>query len=541
MDPGLVSEAREAYRGGEWSRALALFEEVDARDGLSPSDLELLADARFMRGDVLGMIDGLERAHQGYLDAGDTLDAGRTAGWLAANFGVAGKWAQANGWLERAHRVMEGVDDDCVERGYLLLHPMIQDLDKGEEAAVLPLAERATDLGTRFGSPDLVALAGHLWGRSLIAQGRIGEAIGVLDETMISVTTGRVSPRVTGIVYCGVVECCFLANEIERATEWTEALSGWVDSQPDLVAFTELCLAHRSEILRLHGSWDDALAEARRACEQDVRGVVAGLASYQEAEIHRLRGEYDLAEESYRTVGLQGKDPQPGLALLRLAQGSIDAATASIARAVAETDDQASRARLLAAQIEVAIQGGDLIGAEAAAAELSAIAEETRVEMHLAWAASGRGRVELAARRHQQALSHLRESARRWQELNVPYETARSRLDLANALSALDDTEAADMEMEAARAVFAGLGAAPDMRRVDELRAGTAPARPNGLTGREVEVLRLVSTGASNRAIAEALVLSERTIDRHVSNIYAKIGVSSRAAATAYALRHRLV
>ena len=541
MEPGPVQEGRDAYRRSEWSKAHAALSALDELGELGPADLELLSDTKFMLGDPAGMIETLERAHHGYVERDDVLLAARTAGWLGANYASRDKGAQASGWLERAQRLIDQVEGDCVERGYLLLPTMFRYLDSGDLDRVVELTVEADAIGRRFRDADLVALTGHLHGRALLRQGLAEEANKVLDEVMISVVGGRLSPRVTGIVYCGVVDCCFQAHEIKRAAEWTSALSAWVDSQPDLVAFTDQCLAHRSEILFLQGTWNDALAEAKLAHEHKARGQVAAQAAYQQAEIHRLRGELELAEQAYREVGLKGIDPQPGLALLRAAQGNVDAAAASIGRAVSECADLTVKAMLLAAQVEVTIEIGDLLGAEAAANDLAGIVEQTRIEMHMAWAASGRGALELARSNHDSALLGLREAIRRWNDLGVPYELARARFRMAQALAALGDDEAADIELEAARAVFFELGAAPDVRRIDDLRRGDRTDKPHGLTQRELEVLRLLTSGASNRSIASDLVLSERTIDRHVSNIFTKLGVSSRAAATAFAIRNQLV
>lgn len=541
MESGLVEEGRDAYRRSEWSKAHAVLGALDEQGGLGPADLELLSDTKFMRGDIPGMLETLERAHHAYVEADEVLPAARTAGWLGANYASRGKVAQANGWLERAQRLLDQVEGECVERGYMLLPLMFRHLDSGELTRVVEMALEADGIARQFRDADLVALSGHIHGRTLMRQGSTEEANKILDEVMISAIGGRLSPRVTGIVYCGVVDCCFQAHEIKRAAEWTSALTEWVDAQPDLVAFTDQCLAHRSEILFLQGTWNDALAEAKRAHEHKARGQVAAQAAYQQAEIHRLRGEIDLAEQAYREVGLKGVDPQPGLALLRAAQGNLDAATASMARAVAECTDLTVKVMLLAAQIEVMVETGDLLGAGAAADEMAGLVEQTRIEMHLAWAASGRGMVELARSNHESALPELREAMRRWEDLGVPYELARARFGMARALAALGDDEAADIELEAARSVFTELGALPDVRRIDDLRRGDRPDKPHGLTQRELEVLRLLTSGASNRSIATDLVLSERTIDRHVSNIFVKLGVSSRSAATALAIRNQLV
>lgn len=537
--PGLEA-GREAYQRKDWSAALAAFRPLDERGALGASDLELLSTTVYMLGDVAGMLETLERAHHAYLEEGDVLTAARAALWLAAGHASRGKLALSNGWLERGQRLLQPIEEDCVERGYMILPSMLRSQATGDHEKVIELAREAADIGRRFEEADLVALAAHTGARAMLAQGSTEEAIRILDEVMVSATGGELSSRVTGIVYCGVVECCFETHEIRRAAEWTEALSTWIAGQPDLVAFTDQCLAHRSEILRLQGAWDEALVEARRSREHRARGLTAGQVAYQEAEIHRARGDFAEAEEAYQQTGLNGSEPQPGLALLRVQQGNFDAAAASIRRALNETTDLPDRSRLLIGQIEVMLEIGDVLAAQEAAVELTRVAERTGILMHQGWAAAGKGLVWLAVGDPEAALTELRHAAALWSELGIPYEQARTRLSLAEALLAVGDREGSAIEAEAARVMFDALGARADLQRLERL----GDSRSNGgsgLTKRELEVLRLITSGASNRSIASTLVLSERTVDRHVSNIFVKLGVSSRAAATAHAIRSGLV
>jgi ATP/maltotriose-dependent transcriptional regulator MalT len=334
---------------------------------------------------------------------------------------------------------------------------------------------------------------------------------------------------------------CRAAYEPRRAQEWTAALSQWCERQPDMVSFTGTCCLHRAEIMELRGAWDEALDEAGRArerCERARNAAYAAQAEYRGGEVHRRRGQAAAAEAAYRAARDGGYEPQPGLALLRLARGDRDAATAAIRRALAETERPTERARLLPAAVEILLAAGDAEAARAAADELDALAARWSGEMLAATAAAARGAVELTAGDARAALVALRRACDTWRALEAPYEAARAGVLLGLACAALGDEDAAEWELDQARDAFTRLGAAPDVARVDAIRAA-APA--HGLTARELEVLRLVAAGRSNREIATALVISEHTVARHLQNIFAKLGVSSRTAATAFAFSHRLV
>jgi DNA-binding CsgD family transcriptional regulator len=358
---------------------------------------------------------------------------------------------------------------------------------------------------------------------------------------MVAVTAEQLSPMVTGLVYCSVIEGCHEIGEIRRAAEWTMALSAWCDAQPDLVAFTDQCLAHRAEIMQLRGTWTEALEQARRAHQRKGGGLIAAQAYYQQAEIHRLRGDFGSAEDDYREVSSHGGDPQPGLARLRLAQGNPAAAAASVERALTERGDSIQRLAILPAYVDIMLGLGDTAAARAACDELDAAAHMTGIDMDRARSSYARGAVDLAAGRPGEAIPSLRAAFKLWQTLEVPHEMARTRASLAEALLAVGDEDTARLELEAARTTFSDLGAAPDLIGVEALSGTGGSIRPHDLTPRELEVLRLLASGATNRSIAEKLVLSQRTVDRHVSNIFAKLGVTTRSAATSHAYRHRLV
>ena len=535
-----LRRGREAYSKGAWTDAHSDLACADRLAPLAAPDLELFATAAYMLGRQPEHLSLLERAYRSHLDGGSVLPAARCAFWTGMHLFLRGERGQGGGWLARARRLLEREGGDCVEQGYLLLPTMFEREAAGDRAAAIALAAEAMASGERFGDADLVALAAQDRGTLLIKHGRVGEGLALLDEAMVAVTAGELSPIVSGFVYCGVILGCRAAYELRRAQEWTAALSAWCDRQPDLVAFTGVCRVHRAEILQTRGAWADSLAEAaeaeRRAEDTDRMAVAE--AAYVRANAHRLRGELSAAEEAYREASRLGAEPQPGLALLRLAQGNEETAAGTIRRALAESGANPRRAELLFATVEIMLAVGDFEAAQGACRELTELAEGFGTGVLSAMAAHADGAVALADGLPEPALAALRRALAAWRELDVPYEAARARELLGSACAALGDDDSAALERDAARDTFERLGAAPELARI-AARAGAAGS--HGLTERELEVLRLVATGSSNREIAAALVISEHTVARHLQNIYAKLDVSSRTAAGAFAHGHDLV
>ncbi|HEV2123885.1 MAG TPA: LuxR C-terminal-related transcriptional regulator, partial [Chloroflexota bacterium] len=526
-----------------WMDAYGALSHADQATPLGAEDLELLATSAYMLGRDDEYVSYLERAHHAYLGTGEPLRAVRCAFWVGMNLALRGEMAPASGWLGRAQRLVEREGRDCVEQGYLLLPLMFEYEAAGDYEAAAVTAADAAGIGERFGDADLFALAVQSQGILLVRLGRVDEGLGLLDEAMVAVTTGELSSIVSGFVYCGVIMGCQETYELRRAQEWTAALTRWCEQQPDMVSFTGQCLVHRAEIMQLHGAWPDALEEARRAgerCSQVRNQSAVAQAFYRQGEIYRLQGRFPAAEEAYREASRYGCEPQPGLALLRLAQGNGDAAAAAIRRAMGETTEPLKRARLLPACVEIMLAMGDVKEALHACRELAEISVRYDRGMLGAMVAHAEGEVDLAEGDARAALLALRRAWQMWQELEVPYEAARVRVLVGQACRALGDDDAAALELEAARDVFAQLGAAPDLARVDSLTQQAPSIDARGLTPRELQVLRLIATGETNKSIAAELVLSERTVDRHVSNIFAKLDVSSRTAAAAYAYEHQL-
>jgi ATP/maltotriose-dependent transcriptional regulator MalT len=539
-----LERGRAAYAGRAWSDAHTSLTQVDQLLGLNAPDLELLAIAAFMLGRDDEFVTLLERAHHAHLRDDERLRAVRCAFWLAAHLSALGDLSVAGGWLGRAERLLEDQEDDCVERGYLLIPVMFRREASGDFAAAAATAGDAAEFGRRFGDPDLCSLAIHAQGQMLIRDGQTREGLALLDEAMVSLTGGDVSPMVSGLVYCGVILACQQAYELRRAREWTAALSRWCEQQQDLIAFTGRCLTHRAEIMQVGGAWQEALEEAHRAADRLVEAGnrrAAGVAYYRQGELYRLQGDIRAAENAYRDASRCGCEPQPGLALLRLAQGRQEAAASAIRRALGETTEQVKRAALLPGYVEIMIAAGEYGDARTACDELGALAASFQSTMLEATAARARGAVDLVEGESVTALVSLRRAWQLWRELDAPYEEARARALVAEACRALGDEEAATLELDAARELFRELGAVPDLARVESLAKPAGDRDAHGLTGRELEVLRLVAAGMSNREIASELVVSEHTVARHLQNIFTKLRISSRTAAAAFAYEHDLV
>ena len=544
MRDSKLEHGREFYAQRAWLDAYTSLSHADEAAPLGAEDLELLATSASMVGHMDEYLALLERAHHAYVDAGEGLRAARMAGWIGMNLAIRGEIGPAGGWFGRAQRLVEGAEQDCVEQGWLLVPAAFQQQAMGDLDAAYSAAAGATEIGRRFGDADLCALAGHFQGLIRIKQGRVEEGLRLLDEAMVAVTAGEVSPVMSGIVYCGVIACCEEAFEPRRAREWTNALARWCEQQPQMVAFTGRCLAHRAGIMQLNGAWRDALEEARLArerCEQAMNQAATGQALYQQGELLRLQGDFATAEKAFREAHGLGREPQPGLALLRLGQGDVEAAAAAIRRVMGETTEPLLRAAFLPASVEIMLVAGDIAEARRACDELGEIAAGSERPMLDALAAQARGAVELAEGDARAALVSLRHAWHVWQELEAPYQAARTRVLIGSACRALGDADSAVLELEAARGAFEQLGASPDLTRIDSLTGRAAPRDAHGLSPRELEVLRLVAAGKSNREIATALVVSEHTVARHVQNILTKLGVSSRTAAAAFAFEQNIV
>jgi DNA-binding CsgD family transcriptional regulator len=537
-----LEHGRAAFARGDWREAFDALGRASREQALGPEDLELLARSAYMLGLDDDYRGALEQAFHAYDDAADAARAARCAWWIGHNLLFLGQTALAHGWFARGQRLLDREDRDSVEHGYLLIPALLERSAHADFAAARATAAQIVEIGERFDDADLVAIGLMEQGHALVRQGRTKEGLRLVDETMVAVTAGELSPIVAGIVYCNTIAFCRDVYELRRAREWTDALTRWCEKQPDMVAHKGLCLVHRAELMTLGGAWSEALAEARRVAERFTQGVLnqraLGHAAYRQGEVHRLQGRFDEAEAAYREASRFGREPQPGLACMRLAQGKAGAAAAALERAVSETAAPLRRAALLPAYVEILLATGDVAGARVACDELGAIASRQGSEALRAVAAQAEGAVALAEGDARTALPLLRRAWEAWQDLDAPYDAARARVLMAQACADLGDADTAALEQDAARDAFLRLGARPDLARLEALARG---GRDHELTGREVEVLRLIARGRTNREVASALVISERTVARHVQNIFAKLRVSSRAAASVFAAEHDLL
>lgn len=539
-DPGVSTraEAEELRRRRDWSAAYAAYAGIEPRDGPTT---EGLAESTWWLGNMDEAIRLYADAYRQHVDAGDLESAARTAVLLSIHCRLVGESAQSAGWDSRAQRVLEELPE-CAAHGYPL-YLGTAGLTGSDLEAAEASAGRMQDLGRRHDDPNLVALGVYFTGRVRIKQARVAEGLALLDEAMLAALSDDLDTFWTGAIYCGLMDACNELRDLRRASEWTEATRRWSDPLPLASLYPGICRVHRAQVLTSRGSWAEAEQEALSACEDMVGIDVFAVADayYEVGEVRRVRGDLAGAEQAYHQAHDHGRDPQPGMALLRLAQGRSEEAAASIAAVLAAGGrSRLDQAALLAAQTEIALARGEVDLAEQASAELARTAHDFDSPGLRADAHRSCGSVMLARGRTMEALSELRMAFNAWNKLDVPYEAARTREQLAAAYRACGDTDAATREEAAAQACFERLGVvSAGSRGASGSRgpsgAADTPDLPDGLSAREVEVLRVLATGKSNKEIAEELFLSPKTVARHLSNIFAKTGTSSRAAATAYA------
>jgi DNA-binding CsgD family transcriptional regulator len=536
-----LARGRELFQRQAWGEAYRLLEAADREAPLEPEDLERLATAAYLVGRDDESEDFRARAHQMFLARGDCEGAARSASLLAFGLLQRGARAPASGWFARAERLLDEAHLDCVVRGFLLIPSAIQHIVQGDPSAGHAVFTQAAEIASRFGDRDLASLACSGRGRALICLGHIAEGVALLDEAMVAVIAGDVTPILAGDIYCIVLEACQETFDLRRAYEWTVSLAHWCAAQPGLVRYRGECLLYRAEVMQWLGKWDDAAQDAQAACELLMSRPAAGAAFYRLGEIHRLRGEFAKAETAYTRANERGRKPQPGLSLLRLAQGQIDAAAASIRGVLLDTRTPDARARMLGAAVEILLAAGDLETARASAAELSEIASAFDASLLSAASAHATGAVLLAEGDVVGAATALHRASEIWLNLETPYEEAQTCLLMATVCERRGDQDGRRLELNTALRLFKELNAEPRLARVADQSGRATRQSAGSLSEREVQVLRLLAAGKTNRDIAEELFISDKTVARHVSNIFDKLGVSSRTGATAWAFQHNLI
>jgi DNA-binding CsgD family transcriptional regulator len=534
-----IEDARAAGDDNRWGDAYRILSSVEL-ETLTIDDLDRLATAAYLTGHDEDGFTCWARAHQLCMDEGSIHRAAYFGTRIAQGLGFKGDLGRCRGWVDRGARLLGEADIDCVEQGYLQFGlAMMRIFEAGDIAGARALFVQAGKVGARFAHRELVTIARIGEGRMMIYLGDVVDGMALLDEAMVSIEARELSPFWTGDAYCMVIDACAELFDVGRCRSWTDSFLHWCDAQQELVLYRGHCFLHRAEMLEVRGAWPEALVEARCACDRlaaPVNPSALSGACMIEGDVLRLMGDFDGAEAAYRRAHELGRDPQPGLALLRLAQGRNDIAEAMIRRVLDETGDPMGRARVLGPYVEIVLAAGDVSSAATAADELRALAAELGTPYLRALAARARGSVLLVEGNAKDALVELRRAFAEFHALDALYDAARTRLLLADACAALGDADAAAMEAGAARAAFESLGGpAGSLVPTD-----TAPL-PDGLTPRELEVLVLLARGRTNRAIANELFISEKTVASHVSHIFTKLGVASRSAATAYAYDHDLV
>ena len=536
-----MQRARDALASQDWAEAYSFLSDLDVSGSDDVQALETLADAAWWLGKPHECIAARERAYAQYDAEGDARGAARSAILLYDYYCFQNRRAVANGWLQRAKRRMED-QPESPEHGVLLEREAEVANGSGALELAIEKATRAIEIGRRLRNADVEADALQCKGRLLISLGKPVEGLAFFDEAMLLAAEGRLGAFVMGKVYCSLISACDEVGDVERAAEWTEVGSEWARTHRSTF-FPGLCRVHHAELLKLKGAWAQAEAEARRACVElaELHLFNSGAAFYEVGEIRRRMCDFEGAEAEFRRAAELGFDPQPGIALLRLAQGRVDVASRSISTALAAiTWNRLARAKLLPAQVEIAIAAGSLQVARAAIDELAVIADTYPTPWLLAVVDLAEGQLALAAGDPETACGRLRRALDRWQMLDLPYETATTRRLLGTAYSTAGDKEAAGASLRAAQAIFERLGADAECAQILSMQTD-ASALPCGLTDREAEVLRLVASGSTNKQMAADLGLSEKTVARHLSNIFTKIGVSSRSAATAFAFENEIV
>jgi DNA-binding CsgD family transcriptional regulator len=540
----MLERGRQAFERKAWGESYQCLTAADRDAPLDPADLERLAFAAYLMGWDDESDAFIARAHQGCVDRRDSEGAARTAFWRGFGQLGRGAFAPAAGWFVRAERILDEQQLESVVRGYLLIPRAIQHVVRGEPASAYDIFSQAADIARQFSDRDLASLACQGRGRAYIHLGNIGDGLALLDEAMASIVAGDVTPLLAGDIYCSVLEACGEIFDFRRAYEWTTSLARWCGGQPDLVRYRGECLIYRSELLAWRGDWDAAERDARDASALLTSGQTrpaAGAAFYRLAEVYRLRGQFADAEAEYARANQHGRKPQPGLSLLRLAQGQVDLAAASIRSVIAETTSRAARTRALTAAVEILLVAGDVMQARHAAEELTDIARAVGTPFLSAASASATGAVLLAEGNAAAASTPLRRALDTWRELEIPYEEALTCMRVAAIAAWRGDHDGHRCELENARRLFAQLNIEPALAGICEPSVDGSRPPAGGLSEREAQVLRQLAAGKTNRAIADELFISEKTVARHVSNIFDKIGVSSRAAATAWAYQHHLV
>jgi DNA-binding NarL/FixJ family response regulator len=535
-DPERLRAAHEAYKRRDWAAAYRGYGDLYGTVSLTGEELYLFAHAAWWLGHIREMLRLCEESHATFLAEGRVERAAMVALETAFQWFLCGKPELGSGWLSRARRLLESLPQ-CLGHAWLVELEANERAAAGDIEGALAGARRLQDFAVQLDEPALTSFGLALEGRLMVRRGDVERGFGLLDEAMLAVLAGRIAPAEAGNLYCQMMSICHDVADFRRAQHWTEIVERWCDGLSGAPMFLGICRVHQSQLLRMRGEWTTA-AELAAAAARDLAELnveAAAEAQYEMAQCHRLRGSWDKARACYDAAAALGRSPHPGLALLELAQGRKEQAHEALSRCLAAEADPFRRARLLVAQVEVACRRGDDDTAAAAAAAMEDIAGTYSTDGFRAWAAQVRGMVLICSGQSREAVAPLRSALATSTALGSRFEAANLHSLLGRALATIGDESAAQAQLEAARSAYAELGVAPVVPWLADTPAESAPG---GLTTREAEVLGAIADGLTNRQVAAHLVISEKTVARHLANVYTKLGVANRTAAAAWAHQH---
>lgn len=525
----LVADSRAAYARGDWHATYDRLCQARTLSELSAEDLSLLGSAAWWLGQVKESLEISEHVYHRLYNDGDCAGAAMKALDVGLVWFIRGDMVIASGWISRARRILQELPEGP-EHGYLIYVDATLALKSGDLSFARDAAATLQDLGHRLRTPALTSFSLVLAGLSDLSDGKVASGFAQLDEAMLPVLAGQLLPEWAGDIYCTVIHACHTLGDLHRMRAWTRATEQWCDQFSGDVVYSGICRIHRLELASIEGEWVTAEAEIEQSGADLVgrNNWVAGEAFYQLGEMRRLRGNVAGAFEAYDRARNLGTEPQPGESLLQFACGKEDAAWTGLCAALAGRDRLAC-AQLLRSAVEVALARGLVDEADRFCVQLEGTAELFGTPGLRAWAGQARAALLIAQSQHAEALSILKATAATYREMHARYEIARTYELLSAAHRGLGELGAAAADSAAALAIYRELGALPDIQRLD------GGQLPGGLTRREIDVLSLIAAGATNKETAEALFISQKTVGRHLANIFTKIGVSSRTAAAAWA------
>ena len=469
-DDALLHKGREALASFAWREAFDSLTEADRSTPLSPEDLRGLGEAGWWVGDMAASVAAYERAHAGFVQAGQDGDAALATVALTRNNFQRGDSAVGMAWLKKGERLISEDEESRAAGNIIRMKGVIAFEGDHDEDTAIQLAKRTVEIGTAIGDKSLMALGLHDQGRALISKGEVDAGFELIEEATLAAVSGDLPPLETAAIYCNTISSCAHLSDYGRAGEWSDVAKRWCERQA-IAGFPGMCRVYRAEIMRLRGDWLAAETEARHACEElsGFNREYAAEAFYQLGEVRLRVGDLEGADDAFQRANGLGRPPHPGIALLRLAEGKVDGARSCIDRALTDDEAPLGRARALPVLIRIAVLQGRLDDAQKAESELVKIAETYKTDQFAAAVATARGEIALGSGDTARATAVLREAATLWRTMKMPYEEAHARLLLGRALMGEGDREAAELELRAAATVFRDLGARLDLETVEQL------------------------------------------------------------------------